>query len=124
MDDATWANAWNDAWFWCFAVSVAVGLVWSIAREAHIRTINRESKAIQKNQEAANQVLHQVSEKIDASDASTKERFADIKQLILDIEKRQQNAELMRAIQGRASGQQINLHGGGSTQIGDGNEQR
>jgi hypothetical protein len=115
MDNANWI----DVWFWCFAASVAIGLVWSIARELHIRTISRESKAIQENQAVANQVLHQVSEKIDKSDDATKERFADIKQLILDIEKRQRDAEIMRALQQRGSTNHIH---GDNTRIAQGGD--
>jgi hypothetical protein len=113
-----------DIWFWLFVCSATIGAMWSATRELHIHAMARETREIQRNQTEAVSVLHTVCERIDNMDAHTREQFKDLKELILDVERRARDQALIAAIN-RQQGQQINLHGsGGKTQIGDSNEQR
>ena len=100
-----------DPWCVAFWVSIVSGLAWSISRELHIRTLSGAAREIAENQAKATRVLKTIIRKIDASDNVTRAAFADVKQLILDVEDRETNRRIEVEINKSRFGTKIDISG-------------
>jgi hypothetical protein len=78
----------NDVWFWLFWFTFVPGVIWSISRELHIRQASKASRGIVNQQIKLGRAFKQLCDKLDTADGRSQNLFADVKQLVLDVERR------------------------------------
>jgi len=78
----------SEMWFYLFWATFIPGVIWSIARELHIRHIAKASRAIVNQQIKLGRALNQLCDKFESSDGRSQRLFADTKQCVLDVERR------------------------------------
>jgi hypothetical protein len=76
-------------WFYLFLATAIPGIIWAVSREVHLRTMAKNQETMARNQIRTSRVLSYINKKIDRSDESIRNQFADVKELILDVEERE-----------------------------------
>lgn len=91
----------SEIWFYLFWFTFIPGVLWSIARELHIRHMAKASRAIVNQQIKLGRAFAQLCDKFESADGRTQGLFADTKRLVLDVEQR--ISRLMQIIGGHKS---------------------